>query len=133
MPVSTDDYVSISDLLGRYCWLVDAGDAEGWAALWTEDAVFAGVLPEPVVGREALKAIPRDSYERLNGTLRHHIGSLNCDYDGLDKNAVIARYYNLVTNWGQGGALTCLAASTIRLIRSGDNWLIQRSDSVMSV
>ena len=130
MPVSTDDYVSISDFLGRYCWRVDAGDEEGWAALWAEDGVFAGVMPEPVVGREALKAIPRNAFASSKGTLRHHVGSLNCDYEGAGKDVAIARYYNLVTNWLQGGAFTCLAASTVRLLRNGDSWLIARSDSV---
>lgn len=130
MPVSTDDYVSISDFFGRYCWLVDAGDEAGWAALWAEDGVFAGVMPEPVVGREALMAIPRGAFASSGGKLRHHVGSLNCDYDGAGKDVVIARYYNLVTNWVNGGAFTCNAASTVRLRRSGEGWLIERSDSV---
>ena len=131
MPVSTDDYVSISDFFGRYCWSVDEGDEEGWAALWAEDGVFAGVLAEPVVGREALKAVPRNAYAASKGAMRHLVGSLTCDYDGAGKDVVIARYYNLVSNWLQGGALTCLAASTVRLDRNGDSWLIGRSDSVM--
>ena len=130
MPVATDDYVSISDFLGRYCWRVDEGDAEGWAALWSEDGVFAGVMPEPVVGREALKEIPRNAYAGSGGKLRHHVGSLNCDYEGDDRNVVTARYYNLVTNWVNGGGFTCLAASTVRLLRNCDSWLINRSDSV---
>ena len=130
MPVSTDDFVSISDFLGRYCWRVDQGDVEGWAALWAEDGVFAGVTPEPVVGREALKGIVRMSFAGSGGTIRHLVGSLNCDYEGAGKDVAIARYYNLVTNWAQGGAFTCLAASTVRLLRHGDSWLIARSDSV---
>ncbi len=129
MPVSTDDYVSVSDFLGRYCWRVDEGDEEGWAALWTEDGVFAGVMPEPVVGREALKMIPRGAYASSGGKLRHHVGSLNCDYADGNKDVVIGRYYNLVTNWMQGGAFTCFASSTVRLLRNGDSWLIERSDS----
>ena len=131
MPVTTDDYVSISDLLGRYCWRVDEGDEEGWAALWTEDGVFTGVTPEPVVGREALKAIPRDAYAGASGKLRHLVGNLHCDYQEGGTDVVIARYYNLVTNWLQGGGFTCLALSTVRLVRTGEGWLISRNDSVM--
>ncbi len=133
MPVTTDDYVSISDFLGRYCWKVDEGDEEGWAALWTEDGVFSGVMPEPVVGREALKAIPRDAYAGLGGRLRHLTGSLYCDYEGGGKDVVIARYYNLVTNWKAGGAFTCMGVSTARLLRNGDSWLINRNDTVMLI
>lgn len=130
MPVSTDDYVSVSDFFGRYCWRVDAGDEEGWTALWAEDGVFAGVMPEPVVGREALKAIPRSAFAGFGGKVRHHVGSLNCDYDDDSRDIVIARYYNFVTNWVQGGAFTCFAATTARLKRHGDSWLITRSDTV---
>ena len=130
MPVTTDDYVSISDFFGRYCWTVDSGDEEGWAALWAEDGVFAGVMPEPVVGREALKAIPRNAFAGSGGKLRHLVGSLHCDYESGGKDVAIARYYNLVTNWVQGGGFTCLATSTVRLLRHGDGWLIARSDSV---
>ncbi len=130
MPVTTDDYVSISDFLGRYCWLVDAGDEEGWAALWTEDGVFAGVMPEPVVGREALKGVPRSAFASSGGKLRHLVGSLNCDYAAGERDRAIARYYNFVTNWMNGGTMTCLASSTVTLRRSGDSWLIERSDTV---
>ena len=130
MPVSTDDYVSVSDFFGRYCWRIDMGDAEGWVELWTPGAVFAGVTPEPLVGHAALLAMAKGAYAGSNGTLRHLVGSLNCDYDGANRDVVIARYYNLVTNWVQGGAFTCLASSTVRLLRTGDGWLIERSDSV---
>jgi len=133
MPVSTDDYVSISDFLGRYCWLVDSGDGDAWSALWTEDAVFAGITPEPIVGREALKAVPRGAFAALNGTARHHFTSLWCEYEGESRNVVIARYYNLVTNWVKGGAFSGTADSTVRLVRDGDSWLLSRSDTVMLV
>ena len=133
MPVSTSDFVSISDFLGRYCWKVDQGDEEGWAGLWTQDGVFAGVMPEPVVGREALKDIPRQVFAGSGGKLRHLFGSLHCDYEGDGKDIVVARYYNLVTNWKAGGALACMGVSTVRLLRNGDSWLISRNDSVMLV
>jgi hypothetical protein len=130
MPVTTDDYVSISDFLGRYCWAVDEGDEEGWAALWTQDGVFAGVMPEPVVGREALKGVPRMAFAGGGGKMRHLVGSLHCDYAGEERGTVIGRYYNFVTNWLNGGAMNCFAISTVTLLRSGDSWLIERNDTV---
>ena len=72
MPVSTDDYVAISDHLARYCWLVDEGDEEGWIALFTEDGVFTGVTPEPVVGREALRQVVRAALVGGTGEQQHH-------------------------------------------------------------
>ena len=130
MPVSTDDFVSVSDFLGRYCWLVDAGDAESWAALWAEDGVFTGVGPEPIVGREALMAIPRGVKTRSGGKLRHLIGNLHCDYADGARDRIVARYYNLVTTWGSGGALAGMALSTVRLARAAGGWSILRNDTV---
>lgn len=133
MPVTTDDFVSISDFFGRYCWLVDDGDEDGWVSLWAEDGVFAGATPQPVVGREALKSVPRGVMANNQGRLRHLIGSLHCDYSGRDSDKVQARYYNFVTNWKAGGAMTCLAISTVRLRRDGSSWLIERNDCVTLV
>lgn len=128
MPVSTDDYVSVSDFLGRYCWMVDEGDEEGWAALWTEDGHFEGATPEPVTGRDALKGVPRGVQENNNRRLRHMIGSLHCDYAEADRDTIIARYYNLVTVWPGGGQLMCMAVCTVTMHRHGDSWRISRND-----
>lgn len=130
MPVSADDYASVSDFFGRYCWRIDMGESQGWVDLWEEDAVFAGVTPEPMVGHAALLALAQGAYAGSQGTMRHHVGSLSCDYDGANRDTVIARYYNFVSNWLSGGAMTCLAASTVRLLRHGDSWRIARSDSI---
>jgi len=130
MPISAEDYVAIDDLLGRYCWLVDAGDEEGWAALWEDQGVFTGIAPEPIVGREALKAVPRDVRSIADGKMRHFVGNLHCDYADDGKAVVIARYYNFVTSWMQGGALVCLASSTVTLGRTATGWLIRRNDTV---
>lgn len=129
VPIKADDFMEISDLLGRYCWLFDSGETDAWAALWTHDGVFAGITPEPIVGWEALKTVPRDIWARNQGKLRHLIGNLHCDHESGDPDIVIARYYNLVTTWFQGGVPMCLAISTLRLTRSGTGWLIQRNDS----
>jgi 3-phenylpropionate/cinnamic acid dioxygenase small subunit len=128
MPVSTEDYVAISDHMGRYCWAVDDGDEEGWVALWTEDGVFTGVSPEPIVGRDALMLVPRDEKQQANGRMRHLIGNLHCDYQG-GRDTVRARYYNLVTNFVDGGRFTCMAICEVVLVRSGQGWLIKRNDA----
>jgi hypothetical protein len=130
MAITTDDFVAISDHLGRYCWAVDDGDEEGWAALWTEDGVFTGVSPEPIVGREALKFVPRNEKEQAQGKMRHLVGNLFCDYvDGRD--TVLAKYYNFVTTWLSGGAFTCMALCDVTLVRDGDGWLIKRNDTTV--
>jgi hypothetical protein len=136
MPVSTDDYVAISDHLARYCWAVDEGDEDGWTALWTEDGVFTGVTPEPVVGREALRQVVRMSQASGPRKTRHMVANLACDYQG-GRETVLASYYNFVTNWADGARMTVMALSKVLLERSGADenggWLIRRNDSEMFI
>src|SRR5574338_625739 len=35
-----EDHVAICDLLARYCLALDAGDVDGWVALFTPDARY---------------------------------------------------------------------------------------------
>jgi 3-phenylpropionate/cinnamic acid dioxygenase small subunit len=133
MTISTEDHVAISDFLARYCWLVDEGDEDGWVALWAKDAVFTGVLAEPVVGHEALRALVRLGNASGPGKTRHMIANLYCEYQG-GRDTVLASYYNFVTNWAQGARIMVMATSRVLLERSGDHknggWLIRRNDSV---
>lgn len=130
MPVSTEDYVAISDHLARYCWVVDEGDEEGWIGLWTEDGVFTGLTPEPLAGREALRLVVRMAQAGGPGKTRHMIANLACDYqEGRD--VVLARYYNFVTNWAQGARMQVMALSRVVLQRNGEGWLIRRNDSTV--
>jgi hypothetical protein len=131
MPVSTDDYVSISDFLGRYCWLVDSNEEDAWSALWLEDGVFTGVAPEPLVGREALKSVPRNQFKVSEGKIRHFVGNLCCDYVDGDRDEVLARYYNNVSMWKAGGSFVCLALCNVLLVRKGSGWMIRRNDTTL--
>jgi hypothetical protein len=130
VPISTDDHIAVSDLLARYCWRVDEGDEDGWIALWVEDGVFTGVMPEPVVGHAALRGIVQMAQTSGPGMMRHMVANLTCDYqDGRD--LVLASYYNLVTNWAEGAKISLLALSKVLLERSGESWLIRRNDTVV--
>jgi len=124
--VSSADYAAICDHLGRYCQRVDAGDAEAWSNLWTEDAVFTGAGPEPLVGREALKGV---AHHVVATKMRHLYGNLFCDYEGPD--LVRARYHNFITTWADGPALMAMVYSELELVRAGDGWLIRRNDSTI--
>ena len=122
--VTTDDHVAISDLLGRYCWAVDNGRGEDWAALWTEDGVLTGAEPQPVVGRAALTQNPYRAYAAFGGTMRHLLGNLHCDY-GATRDVVHARFYNWVSTWKDGGVPVSMAVCEAVFVRHGDGWLIQ--------
>ncbi|GAA3046541.1 nuclear transport factor 2 family protein [Streptomyces roseofulvus] len=60
----------------RQMQLLDSGDAEAWAATFTEDGLFAPPsLPEPVRGRAALAAGVRAAHAELaaEGEVRRHL------------------------------------------------------------
>jgi hypothetical protein len=128
--VTVEDYVAVMNLIGEYQWLVDNGDAEGWANLWTEDGVFSGGTVETYVGREQLKKIPEWVKNGWGGKLRHHAGSCFMKY-GADTNEMIANHYNLVTTWNvQPPQLFSFSLSEIVFVRQGDDWKIKSKTTV---
>jgi uncharacterized protein (TIGR02246 family) len=90
MSTSADDLEEIRKLLARYCFTIDARDADAWADLFTEDGVFHYKLGEPLVGREALRQfvsrVPDD---------RHHL-TMN-EIIEVDGDRATVRAYALVT------------------------------------
>jgi hypothetical protein len=130
--VPLDDVLAVQDLLGRYCWFLDEGRGEDWAALYTEDGVFEGTRPQPVIGRTALATVPPELRERGQGKLRHQYGNLYLER-GADDNTLVARFYNQLSHWsGSGGQLFMLAVSTAILVRAGPDaaWRIRRNTIV---
>jgi hypothetical protein len=128
--ISAEDYASLSDFLGRYCWLVDNGDADAWVALWTEDGAFVGLGSQPLVGHEQLKTIPRLSAQAGPGTLRHMVANLHGTY-GETRDVVHARMYNYVSDWSTGGAPRIMAVCEVTLLRDGGYWKMQRNVAKM--
>ena len=129
MAISTDDYVSISDFLGRYCWLIDEGEVDDWVALWTEDGAFMATGME-LVGREKLKLIHQQASASGRGTTRHVACNLHCDY-GPSRDTVQARLYNYVTNWSNNNKPPLLAVCKATIIRDGQGWKMKRNDVTM--
>ena len=126
-PVSTDDYVAITDQMGRYCHYIDEGEAEAWAACYTPDGVFDGpATPAPVGGHAALAGFARGTAETFKGNMRHQVANLTCDY-GASRDEVIARLYNLVTTWSEGGTATLMAVCKVTFVRTGEGWRIKRN------
>lgn len=132
--VSTDDYIALSDHMGRYCQYIDGGEPENWALCFTEDGVFDGpVTPEPVVGRAALKAFAAGTYAASsNGAMRHLVGNMSADY-GESRDVAVANFYNFVTTWAGGpGQFAVMALCKATFVRNGDGWLIKRNAFTMA-
>jgi hypothetical protein len=127
--VSVEDTLAVQDLLARYCWYVDEGMSEEWAALYTADGIFEGTRPEPVIGTAALKKVPAEIQARAKGGIRHQYGNLYLEY-GDAANTLTARFYNQISMWKDGDAsLVMMAICTATLVRAdaGAPWRIKRN------
>jgi len=125
--VSVEDFISIFNLMGTYQHLVDDGDSEGWASLFTPDGGFIGGLPDPYVGTEELKKIPELVRNTFKDKMRHLSGNYSITY-GESKDEAYARYYSLVTTWikDQGGPqFFQLSLCTVHLVRISGEWKIK--------
>jgi len=127
--VSVEDFVTIQNLMGKYQWLVDGGDSEGWASLFTEDGLFANGVLEPRKGRAELKKVPAMVLETYGDKMRHLMGSFYVEY-GDTTDEAYARYYNLVTTWmkDEGAKIFCMALSTVHLLRIKGEWKIKSNN-----
>jgi hypothetical protein len=121
MAISTEDKVELTNIMGQYCLRVDAGDPT-WADLFVEDGVLEGLYPEPIVGREALRAVPRSAVEAFGGLMRHHLTSI-----AIEESPEGARFraYNLVTHWGDGGKLLMNARYDLQAVRTAAGWRLK--------
>lgn len=124
MNLTVEDRLDLQNIMGRYCHLMDESDP-AWADLFTDDGVLEGIMPEAVVGKEALRQVPEGAKQATGGFFRHHLGSVTVDADG---NGARIRGYNLVTDWSNGGKLILMARYSIFAVRSDNGWLLSRVD-----
>jgi hypothetical protein len=130
-PVSLEDYVAITNMMGAYQHMVDSGDEDGFADLFTDDGAFLG-MPEKYApvnsfrGRQGLKRIPRLTMAAYGGKFRHHVGSFTVSY-GHTEDTAIARYYNLAATCveGQGPKIEMVVDVTTQLVRTDGSWRIK--------
>jgi len=128
-PVSPDDYSRILNLMGRYQYLVDAGDEDGWVDLFTEDGAFLGLGPEAdeqFRGHEGLKGIVRMNIANSGGKMRHNLCSFSAEY-GNSSDEAHARYYMIgtVSPEGQGTQVAIQVDVQTHLVRIGGEWKIK--------
>jgi len=125
-PLAPGDFVAIENLLGKYQWLVDEADCDGWAALFMEDGVFDSAFTGQYRGHARLREVPAATRDMFQNKMRHQMGSLQMEY-GADSDEVFVRYYNLVTTWmrDEGAKFFCMALYSTHLVRTGGEWKIK--------
>ncbi len=105
-----DDRLAIQEVIAQYAYTYDAGDADGFAALFTEDAVWemlASGATRPDVRLESRAAIREWAAHRLREragrfTSCHHQSGVV--FDELTADAARTRTMVLVTHQGAGDA-----------------------------
>ena len=135
--VSAADYAAILNLMGTYQHLVDDGDEDGWADLFTEDGAFLGVTdengsPDGYRGREGLKKIPRRTITQFGGKFRHNLCSFGARYGGTNDEA-FARYY-VIGTISMPGNETRVAMEvdvSTHLVRIDGEWKIKTNRMTM--
>lgn len=69
--LTLQDYVEIEQLYAKYNHAIDSGDADAWAATYTEDGVFNTRF----AGTEQLKGFIKMWREKMDGANRRHWNS----------------------------------------------------------
>jgi len=129
--------IAVTRLYARQSRLIDEGDAEGWAATFTADGVFASPsYPEPVAGTAALVGFAADfraSGERTRTRLRHvvtNVDVLPAPGAAGDPDRVVAHAYLQIvaTPAGEESRLVRLTTITDDLVRegAGRGWRVAR-------
>ncbi|MDG2004495.1 MAG: nuclear transport factor 2 family protein [Novosphingobium sp.] len=127
-PVSSEDFAAIVNLMGHYQHLVDDGDEEGWADLYTEDGAFLGFSEndDEFRGREGLKKVVQMNIANGGGKFRHNICSFSAEY-GANRDEAQVRYYMIgtISPAGQGTQVAVQIDVTSHLVRVDEQWKIK--------
>lgn len=135
--VSAEDHSAILNLMGKYQHLVDDGDEDGWANLFTDDGAFLGLpdengSPDGYRGREGLKKIPRLNINRFGGRFRHNIGSFSVAY-GQTADEAHARYYviGILSTPEEGARVIMQVDVRTHLVKIAGAWKIKSNHMTM--
>ena len=114
------DRCSISDLLARYCWMVDHGRWSEFGVCFTEDGEFH-VRGEHLQGRASIIAYVRSSIGSYR-LIRHLAHQPEVRVDG--SSAAVRSYFELRGTTGWGTDFEALGVYEDTAVRQGDAWLL---------
>jgi uncharacterized protein (TIGR02246 family) len=129
-----EDRIAVEDVMARYVWAVDSLDAEGYVAVFTEDAIIDsnGSISK---GHEEIRKIVTDLIQRRDdnkakglptSNLYHVISSVRITFPKPGE-ALHQSYWQTVRR-DKDGRMTAVAMgrSEDRLVKHNGKWLIQR-------
>ena len=119
MPLSAEDVIEIEQLICRYNFAFDRGDAKAFAACFTSDGSFHLAGEEQARGRDGLVAFAESL--PASGQLRRVVTSVLADgREGVASN----QCYCTVFSSGPGSGINVLAQGIYsdRLARNADGW-----------
>jgi uncharacterized protein (TIGR02246 family) len=127
------DRIAVEDVMARYVWAVDSLDAEGYVAVFTEDAVIDsnGNISK---GHAAIRKIVTDLMKRRDdakakgvptANLYHVISNVRITFPKADE-AVHYSYWQTVRRDAEGRMVAAaMGRSEDRLVKRNGKWLIQ--------
>ena len=125
------DLEEIRNLVASYGPLADCGDAEGVAALFAEDGVYAVDGMGEATGRAAIAALIDGPTHRglMADGCAHVLGPVAIDLDG---DRAVARGHSVVFRHGADGfGVYRVAANRWVLARTAQGWRVARRDNAL--
>jgi uncharacterized protein (TIGR02246 family) len=128
-----EDRTGVEDVMARYVWSVDSLDADGYVAVFTEDAVIDsnGSISK---GHEQIRKIVTDLVKRANdnkatgkpaGNLHHVISNVRIVFPKPGE-AIHYSYWQTVRKGDDGKMVAAaMGRSEDHLVKRNDKWLIQ--------
>jgi len=128
-----DDRVAVEDVMARYVWTVDSLDADGYVAVFTEDAVIDsnGTFSR---GRDEIRKIVTNLIQRRDenkakglptANLYHVISNVRITFPKPGE-AVHQSYWQTVRRDKEGRMIAAaMGRSEDRLVKRNGAWLIQ--------
>ena len=127
------DRIAVEDVMARYVWAVDSLDAEGYVAVFTEDAVIDsnGNISK---GHEEIRRIVTNLIKRRDdnkakgvptANLYHVVSNVRITFPKADE-AVHLSYWQTVRRDNDGRMVAAaMGRSEDRLVKRNGKWLIQ--------
>src|SRR4030095_12850178 len=128
-----EDRIAVEDVMARYVWAVDSLDADGYVAVFTEDAVIDsnGTISK---GHAAIRKIVTDLIKRRDdskaqgsptATLYHMISNVRITFPKADE-AVHQSYWQTVRRDKDGRMIAAaMGRSEDHLVKRNGKWLSQ--------